>query len=152
MEVRGFVTFSAKVAFSVCGQIWQIFWWTYDLRSSYQCTKFLVIWSTESWETQLLKEKNTKPWTSIWRPNYVQHKCDVGKRPKDDSGTVYSMADGCNIFDVMSFKAESLTVYVNVMCNWCNGRLIDLWSCNTRNLMYFATRVRTYATVRLNHS
>ena len=30
---------------------------TYYLRPSYKCNKFLLIWSTESWETQLLKGK-----------------------------------------------------------------------------------------------
>ena len=58
--------------FSVlCGQIWQKFWGSYDpgsrpgLVSSpiiiwHMFTKFLLIWSTESWETQHLKAKKHK--------------------------------------------------------------------------------------------
>ena len=36
-----------------------------DLRSSSKCIKFQLIWSTGSWETQLLKEKNTNPHAPI---------------------------------------------------------------------------------------
>ena len=46
---------------AVCGQIWKIFWGSYDLRSSWKFTKFLLIGSTVSWETQHLKSKKHKP-------------------------------------------------------------------------------------------
>ena len=53
---------------AVCGQIWLKILGTYDLRSSLKYTKFLLIWSTESWETQLLKGKVTNPHTAISKP------------------------------------------------------------------------------------
>ena len=56
------------VFLAVCGQIWKKFWGTYDLRSSQKYTKFLLIWSTGSWETQLLKGKVTNPITAISKP------------------------------------------------------------------------------------
>ena len=46
---------------ALCGQIWKFFWGSYDLRSSWKFTKFLLIWSTVSWETQHLKAKKHKP-------------------------------------------------------------------------------------------
>ena len=46
---------------ALCGQIWQKFWGSYDLRSSSKFIKFLLIWSTQSWETQHLKAKKHKP-------------------------------------------------------------------------------------------
>ena len=46
---------------ALCGQIWQKFWGSSQVRSSKKFTKFLLIWFTESWETQHLKAKKDKP-------------------------------------------------------------------------------------------
>ena len=56
---------------AVYGQIWQKLLGTYDPRSSEKYTKFLLIWSTESWETQLLKGTVTNPHAVIPRPEHV---------------------------------------------------------------------------------
>jgi len=73
IEAWGLVTFSEQVAFSWLSvdRFWKILG---GLRSSSKYTKFLLIWSTESWETQLLKEKNTNPHAPIPKP---AHKRDT---------------------------------------------------------------------------
>ena len=62
-----------------------------DLRSSWKCTKFLLIWSTESWETKLLKGKKCQPqlhfrtldMTILFQnsPNHAWHGDDCDLRP-----------------------------------------------------------------------
>ena len=72
------------VFLAVCEQIWPKILGTYDLRSSLKYTKFLLIWSTESWETQLLKGKVTNPHAGIpsSADNVCKKRCRINKSPR----------------------------------------------------------------------
>ena len=69
IKAWGLVFFASKVCF--LGRLWTDLVkkiGAYELSSNSKYSKFLQIWSTETWETQLLKEKVTNPHASIPSP------------------------------------------------------------------------------------